>query len=495
MKKIILSMLLIGACSEKPTHITLLHINDTHSKHLTSIREKEGTISTNGGSAQLAKLIKEHKLKNTNTLMIHGGDAVTGSAHSIVFKGQDSTDVLNLTGIDIAVLGNHEFDFGLKQAYQILNSRNFPTIAINAYEKETGNAIVPSSYTTNISGKSIGFIGVLTADEVYTLKDKQGQFVVSNVMSSLSNELQNTNYQTNDLLILVSHSGYELDKKIAETFPNVFDVIIGGHSHTYLEQPTKINNTLIVQVNNNIKELGKLDLFISKNNTIKSYKYQAIPIVNIGYDKDVNDYLMSIQGDVDKEMGAILAEISDSISDENIRKESTLLGNFIVDMTTEALDRENLDLLMLNSGGIRSSINKGNITLGTMYEIHPFDNTLVYFETTGKGLKEILNHSASTVYGEGGFLQLSKGTEVTVKNKVVTSIKLQEKEINDDETYNIIVTDWVFNGGDGYTMIKENASNIQFLGFDVREFLMNALKNKKYIDVNKLDSKPRWIIQ
>ena len=275
-----------------------------------------------------------------------------------------------MTDLDLAVLGNHEFDFGLKQAYNIITNRNFPTITANIYEKDTSNNIVPPTFTTNINGKSIGFIGLLTSDEVYADKDKVGQFFVTDEFISLSNILlTEPSITTNDLLVLVSHTGIEKEQAIAKAFPNLFDLIIGGHSHTYLEQPIKINKTLIVQLNNNIKELGKLDLNINSKNEVISYTYQAIPIKNITPDPKVRSYIKSKQGLVDQQMGSILATISETLEDTDIRRLSTPLGNFITDMVFEGFKDRGVEILMLNSGGIRSSIDEGNITLGKVTKI------------------------------------------------------------------------------------------------------------------------------
>ncbi|MDK2818913.1 MAG: bifunctional metallophosphatase/5'-nucleotidase [Spirochaetota bacterium] len=409
----------------------------------------------------------------------------------------DSTDIFNMTDLDIAVLGNHEFDFGLKQAYNIITNRNFPTITANIYERDTSNNIVPPTFTTNINGKSIGFIGLLTSDEVYADKDKFGQFFVTDEFISLSNLLlTEPSITTNDLLVLVSHTGIEKEQAIAKAFPNLFDLIIGGHSHTYLEQPIKINKTLIVQLNNNIKELGKLDLNINSKNEVISYTYQAIPIKNITPDPKVRSYIKSKQGLVDQQMGFILATISETLEDTDIRRLSTPLGNFITDMVFEGFKDRGVEILMLNSGGIRSSIDEGNITLGKVYEIHPFDNIGVYFETTGSALKQILSHSANNVRGTGGFLQLSKGLSVTVENdKSISSIILNGIAIDENKIYKIITSDWTFNGGDGYNMIKKNAQNIQTLGFDVRDILIQQLKNRREINVNTLDNTKRWNIK
>ncbi|MGL4676262.1 MAG: bifunctional metallophosphatase/5'-nucleotidase [Brevinema sp.] len=494
--KIFLLILLFytASCGQKQTEISLLHINDTHSKHYPFITKDN---STNGGSAQLAYLIKKYKSEQSNILAIHGGDAVTGSAFSIVYQGMDSTDILNLSDFDLAVLGNHEFDFGLNQAYNIINARNFPTIAANAYEKDTDKAIVEPYFITNINGKSIAFLGLLTSHEVYTHKDKAGQFTVQEEMSALSNVLDNSaSWNTNDLLILVSHSGYEVDKEIARNFPNVFDVIIGGHSHTYLEQPDKINNTLIVQLNSNIQELGKLDLVLDAKNKIRSYRYQAIPIKNIPTDPDVLAYIESKEELVNQNMGQVLATISDTLSDSNIRKQSTILGNFIADTVFNAFSERNLDILMLNSGGIRAPLVAGNITLGTMYEIHPFDNTVIYFEATGDSIKQILSHSASSVYDTGGFVQIAQDVEVVVESdKSISSITIKGEPIESDKIYKVMASDWIFHGGDSYTMIKENAQNVQLLGFDVREILMKEFQKIKHIDVTKLSDAPRWVIK
>lgn len=497
MKKILLLVLILNACSkqQESSSISFLHINDTHSKHLPMLRtEKNGTISTNGGSAQLATLIKDLKSKQSNIMAIHGGDAVTGSVFSIIYKGDDSTDILNMSGFDLGILGNHEFDFGLSKAYDIITNRNFPTITANAYEKDTGKAIVPPTFTTNISGKSIGFIGLLTSHEVYIGKDKPGAFTVSDEIETLKKILsEDKDIQTNDLLVLISHVGFELDKTIAAQFPNIFDIIVGGHSHTYLEEPVKINDTLIVQVNNNIKELGKLDFDVDKNNKIVAYNYQTIPIKNITPDPEVLAYIQEKQVLVDQEMGGKLATLSDTLEDTDIRKKSTLLGNFISDIVLDNFTNLGIDFIFLNSGSIRSPLEKGDVSLGDMYEIHPFDNTAVYFEISGKVLKDIFALSIGRNYGEGGFVQLSKGIKISVDNGTISSIIINGKPIEDNKIYKTITSDWLYNGGDAYTMIEEYALNTQFIGLDIRDLLIKTLSEKKYIDTSTISSQNRWV--
>lgn len=487
------------SCSEKKylTNITFLHINDTHSKHLAAIRtDKEtGIVSTNGGSSQLAHLIKSIKETNMNTIAIHGGDVVTGSVFSIIYEGLESSDILNMSGFDLAVLGNHEFDFGLERAYEILDIRNFPTITLNAYEKDTGKQIVPSTFTTNIGGKSIGFIGLLTSDEVYADKDEAGQFIVNDEIESLTELFENDkNIETNDLLVLVSHAGFEYDKKIAEAFPNKFDVIVGGHTHTFLPEPVKVNDTLIVQLNSNIKELGRLDIVVDSDNNIDSYEYEYIPIVNVGMDEEVEKYIMEKSVLVDERMGGKIAILNDTLDDSNIRSESTVLANFISDIVYDEFKDMDIDFVFLNSGSVRSPLEKGIVTLGSMYEIHPFDNTAVYFEAKGSVVRDILNMSAVDNYGAGGFVMLSKGIVVTVgDNRIIESITINGEPIDENKIYKMITSDWLFNGGDDYTMIKENAENSKYIGTDVRDLLMNTFESIGTIDVSSLDATKRWV--
>ncbi len=496
---LILVVILAFSCSKKEdfANITFLHINDTHSKHLAAIRtDKEtGAVSTNGGSSQLAHLIKSIKETNINTMAIHGGDVVTGSVFSIIYEGLESSDILNMSGFDLAVLGNHEFDFGLERAYEILEIRKFPTITLNAYEKDTGKQIVPSTFVTNIAGKSILFIGVLTSDEVYADKDEEGQFIVNDEIDSLTELFKSDkSIETNDLLVLVSHSGFENDKEIATKFPNKFDIIIGGHTHTFLPEPVEINNTIILQLNSNIKELGKLDIKVDSDNNIDSYEYQYIPIVNVGMDEEVEKYVMDKKVLVDERMGSKIAMLSDTLDDSNLGRESTVLGNFISDIVYDEFSDRDIDFVFLNSGSVRSPLEKGIITLGTMYEIHPFDNMAVYFEAKGSVVRDILTMSAIDNYGSGGFVMLSKGIVVTVSDKkVVESVMINGEPIDDNKVYKMITSDWLFSGGDGYAMIKENAENTQYIGTDVRDLLMRTFESMEIIDVESLDSTNRWI--
>lgn len=496
MKKLIFIFLVLVACGEKNFQLSLIHINDTHAKHLPSIRTNKKTqeVQTNGGKAQLSSLIKKLREKEPNVLVLHGGDAVTGSVYSLVYKGEESSDLMNMIGFDVAVPGNHEFDFGLDQAYKMLAMRNFPTVSANVFETDTGLPVTRPYFTTNINGREIAVIGILTKDEVYSEKNgTPGYITIEDEIESIKNLLDtDKELAKKDHLILLSHSGYKKDWEIAEAFPNRFDVIVGGHSHTPLEQPVKVGKTLIVQTDNNIKNLGKLALTYHKNQLI-SYQYDFMPVKNIEPDKEIVKYLEEKQALVDKEMGEVIGTINGDLTDENIRLGSTQLGNYIADSLLEIYADQNADIVLVNSGSVRAPLLQGDLTMGTLFEFHPFDNTAVYFEVTGADLQEIIEVSATSNYGEGGFLQLSKGTFVTVNpDKTIKEILVKNQPLNPEKNYKILINDWLYGGGDGYTMIPQKAKNVRLIGSDFRDMLIQKIKKDQKIDVNELDRKPRW---
>ncbi|MGL5721777.1 MAG: bifunctional metallophosphatase/5'-nucleotidase [Brevinema sp.] len=490
----------MSSCGQRETYkLTILHVNDTHASHESSIKVDKvtGSTVTNGGEAQFAGVIAEERRINPNTLVIHAGDVMTGSAYTIVYKGIEASELMNMAGISVATLGNHEFDYGLKNAYDVLNIRDFPTVSANVFETDLEKPVVPPYIITNLGRKTLALIGLMVEDEVFAerLGDK-GFIKVTSAMETLRNLLtEDEGIKSADHIILISHSGFEIDKQIARAFPGKFAAIIGGHSHTLLTEPVVIEGTPIVQLENNLKRVGRLDLsFKGKKMNIA---YKQIPLSNTAYDTDVADYIAQRKVLVDETLGVKIGMLTGGdIEDMDIRRQSAPIGNFVIDTLYNLYKGQNIDFAVINSGSIRLALQQGDITLRNLFEIYPFDSIPVVVKLKGSYIRDMFSVSASRNWDEGGFLQISQGVSIYADSKRnIKRILINGQELDLNKEYTVLLTDWIYYGGDNYSMIESNASYNQFSGSYIRDILINIIKKEKMINAQEVNRSQRWFFE
>ena len=497
------------SCGEKKTgnsgNLTIIHMNDTHG------RDEEEIIITKGdnpqtnrkyGAARRASYIKEVKATNDNVLILHAGDTITGSVYSTVFKGRDEVDIMNMIGVDAATIGNHFVDYGLENFTEIMKERKFPTLSVNVRNKSDNSLYATAYITTNVNGLNVAIIGVTTTDAVYNpeyVKD----LIFDEEIKALKDFIKKTPlHKTNDITILLSHIGYEVDKKVAEEIPNTFDIIIGGHSHTELKEADIVKGTPIVQTGYYGMNLGHIDLSVSNGVVDKAnLTYKLIPMdENITQDSDMLKFIAEMRGTVDKEFNVRIATLPFELKHEGIRSNSMALGNFASDLVIDSYP--NIDIVLMNSGSLRTYLPKGDITLGKIQnEFFPFDNEVIIVSLSGDNVIEMLEISGKK-RGAGAFLQLSRGMEVkyNAENGEIIYAKLNGEDINPSKDYNIALSSFVFLGGDGYTDSEGNAiakkgKNIVMTGNDIRDAMISKIKELNNVPPSYIDENPRVIFE
>ena len=497
------------SCGENKTgntgSLTIIHMNDTHG------RDEEEIIITKGdnpqtnykyGAARRATYIKEVKATNDNVLILHAGDTITGSVYSTVFKGRDEVDIMNMIGVDAATIGNHFVDYGLENFTEIMKERKFPTLSINIKNKSDGSLYATPYIITNVNGLNVAIIGLTTTDAVYNpeyVKD----LIFDEEIKTLKDFVKKTPlHKTNDITILLSHIGYEADKKVAEAIPNTFDIIIGGHSHTELKEADIVRGTPIVQTGYYGMNLGHIDLSVSNGIVDKSNLiYKLIPMdENIAQDSDMLKFISEMKGTVDKEFNVRIATLPFELEHAGIRSNSMVLGNFASDLVIDSYP--NIDMVLMNSGGLRTPLPKGDITLGKIQnEFFPFDNEVIIVSLSGGDVIEMLK-IAGKKRGAGAFLQLSRGMEVKYngENGDLIYAKLNGEDINPSKDYNIALSSFVFLGGDGYVDSEGNAiakkgKNIVMTGNDMRDAMISKLKELNNVPASYIDENPRVIFE
>ena len=504
MKKIflifIISIVFIISCSDYNAVkvFTIVHMNDTHSKNkeFVAVSKENGTANRYGGAARRKTFIDDIKKTNENVIVMHAGDTITGSVFSIVYQGMDEVELMNDLGVNVSTLGNHEFDFGINQLNNIISNRNFPTIACNVKVISTGENYVPSYMITNIKGINVAIVGVLQSEKM-NITQGLDYIDIEDEILSLKNLFNTVPINTtNDMTILLSHAGFDTDKKIAESMPNVFNIIIGAHTHTLLEKPVIIGNTTIVQAGEYGEYIGTIDvMFKNGKYAYPNYKLTRLD-ETIKEDEAVLAKIDEMQKEVDKEFNTEIAVLPYALTDEDVRNKSTALCNFVSDIV--ASSQEGIDIALINSGSLRGELPSGKVTLGNIYEFFPFDNLIILTTLSGSELKNILELSASRV-GEGAFLQVSKDCIINFdSNGKLLESYIKGKPINDNEKYVAAVADYIFNGGEKYIdsngkPLFQYGENTIHTGLDIRDLIIKKLKEYKNVPESAIDNRERII--
>lgn len=493
---LLVSLLIITTCGKKETikphkdeplqYLTILYLNDYHG-HITPFKAHYKDEHTVGGMARIATVVRSIRAENTEnnipTLLLCAGDVLQGTPQSTVFKGESDFLCLNEIGCNAMVLGNHEFDYGQENLNALRSQANFAILGGNILSERGQAPIVKSYFTRNIHGLKIHIVGLTTDETPLTTHPKNVEkLVFADPIETAKKTLQKLD--PDDIVIALTHIGYEMDKKLAKSVEGI-DIIIGGHSHTKIEKPKKLNKTIICQAYEYGEYLGRLDLEL-EGGKIKSLRGKLIQITDdIEEDKDikklVDDYMVKLDTNLKMVIGKAASPLNGER--EDIRNKETNLGNLIGDVMRSM---GNTDIAFVNAGGIRASIDKGDITIEEVLTVLPYGNHLVTMELKGSEILEILNHQANMEPGSGGFLQVS-GVTMEIKGQTVTSSTIGGKPVNPVQSYTVATNDFLAAGGDGYSTFKSGRNYID-TGLLVSDIMIDYIKTHAVID-SKIDGR------
>lgn len=463
------------------TH-TILHTNDIHGR----LVEEEGRVI---GMAKTKTIKDQHQ----PDLMLDAGDAFQGLPLSNQSKGEEMAKAMNAVGYDAMVAGNHEFDFGYDQLKKLESMLNFPILSSNVY-KDGKLAFKPSTIIEK-NGVRYGIIGV-TTPETKTKTSPTGIKGVTfdDPLKSVLREMNALNGKV-DTFVILSHLGVDsttqetwrsdyltqqINRRTQYTVPTI---VIDGHSHTVMQHGQMYGRDLLAQTGTALANIGKID-FNFANNTVSDLKASLISV------KDVAQVQPdpTVKAQVDKANDAFLKETSAVVIPNNtivfegerdhVRRHETNLGNAIAD-AMEAYSKDHFsqpaDFAVTNSGGIRASINKGEVTLNHIITVLPFGNTISQIKVKGSDVRAAFEHSLSAptenvngttqLSANGGLLQISKSIRVYYDmaqpaGKRIKAIHVLNKQTGKFEaldlnrTYRIATNDFTASGGDGYTMFN-----------------------------------------
>ena len=432
-----------------PFNLTIFHTNDAHSYFLPrpAVWRDDGRLV--GGVIPLAWHLEQQRADSAADILLDAGDFMTGNPvcqfEPNGVPGEAVANMMNLLQYDCGTIGNHEFDIGAENVKRLVPLFNFPLIAADIVDEDAHNVFRSEPLIVERDGLKIGIMGVSCADmsSVVTpqrfggLKSIDQGWVLQRQAVQLDPKV--------DLMVVITHNGFDGDVQLAQVLAGTgVDVIVGGHSHSRLKEPRLEEGILIVQAGSKWSNLGRLDLQV-QDDRIVSYNGRLITLWADGAEaspeltKLVNGY----EKKVAKEFGRTIGTL---VTDWHKGRGETNLGNFLADQMRLAAKA---DVGLVNSGGIRKSMNAGPITALDINEMLPFSNMLVKAKLTGKELATVVQTNAdSQVASKHGILQVSGLSYRFRANSagdaaLVEEILVGGKPLAPDNVYTVAMPDYV----------------------------------------------------
>ena len=437
--------------SDGPFQVTIFHTNDIHGSFQPEPAAWRPDKAPVGGFVALARhLAAQRRSAAPVSLLLDGGDFMTGDPVTDIapegVAGVAMAEMMTLVGYDAGVIGNHEFDAGRTNLERLIPAFGYPLLAADLVDS-TGRAVARAEpVVLERGGLRIGVLGISCSElrDVCPPSRLRGVALRDQVEVARA-QLADLTART-DLQILISHSGVEADRVLARRLAAAgLDVIVGGHSHTRLNQPQVVDGVLVVQAGSNLKNLGRLDLAVA-NGQVTGYHGELVELVAAGGDDAAPPALVARVDHYAQEVASVYGEVIGQLASpwrRNSDGESNL-GSWICDAMRA---RAGADVALVNSGGLRRDVPAGPITLLDVHQVLPFANELVTIELRGADLRRVvLANAKAAVKRSYGILQVS-GLAYAFRERAgdveLAEVTVGGQPLQDDRTYLVATADYV----------------------------------------------------
>ncbi|AMD58109.1 LysM peptidoglycan-binding domain-containing protein [Agrobacterium pusense] len=486
--------------------LNILHINDFHSRiesinkfDSTCSAEEEGKNECFGGAARLLTAINQTrdalKAGGKNVLLLNAGDNFQGSLFYTTYKGTVEAEMLNAMKFDAMTVGNHEFDDSEDGLAGFLDKVQFPVVTANVVAtaaSKIGDRVKPS-IVLEVGGQKIGIVGAV-ANDTAELATPGPNITIAEDVAKISEQVQKLKQDGVDKIIALTHVGYPRDLEFIAKIPDV-DVVVGGHSHTLLSNtdqkaegpyPTLVDNpggykVPVVQAGQYSKYLGDLKVVFDDNGVVKESKGDPI-LVDSSFKPDeatlkrIDELKAPIEALKAKVVGTSEGPIE---GDRKIcRVKECSMGNLVADATLARVKDQGVTIAFANSGGLRSSIDGGDVSMGEVLTVLPFQNTVATFQLKGEDIRAALENGVSQIDdGAGRFMQVSGMKYSFDRSKPagsrVVSVEVKEGDafvpLDPAKTYIVAANNYVRTGGDGFKVFATKAINAYDFGPNLEE--------------------------
>lgn len=449
------------------TTIDILSVNDFHGALTDTVKkDSNGAVYAKQSGALTAGKINSLKAKNPDgTIVVSAGDMFQGTPESNILFGKPVVDIMNYLGFETMTLGNHEFDWGVGKLKEIEKDTKATILAANIYDKNTSKRVdfAQPYKILEKKGIKVGIIGVTTPETPnITLPAYTKDLVFKDPAEEVNSLINEVKEKGADVIVVVGHIGAKQDSATGVITGEAADMaakldsskvsaIISGHSHETVAGT--VNGIAVVQGYYNGRAIEHISLAIDP---ATKKVVSAVATAEDCYKKyteitpDAN--VQKIVDDAKAQVGTVFDEVVGKTSVDlalNFNAESNA-GNFVTDVMRQAVK---VDAAFEVPGDLRSDIVKGNITVGDLYKLLPWDNTIYTMKLTGAQLKEVLEQGATL---DKGMIQVSglkfKYDPGKAKGQKVYDIILSNGDkVQMDKEYTVAANDYVATGGDNFS--------------------------------------------
>lgn len=471
--------------------LVVIHTNDMHGRYETD--KEEGCL----GISSVRALKGYYQSQGANVLLLDAGDFSQGTNLVNYYNGLDSVYFMNAAGYDAVSLGNHEFDFGFDALQDMADAAEFPILDANILDRETGEAYFDDNAVFEFSNMKVGVFGLDTPQTQTSANPKNVKNVMfldgTDLYTCAQAQVDALKSQGCDYIICLGHLGVdELSEgrrsiDVAENVTGI-DLFVDGHSHTQMDGGITVNGTKIVSTGCYLEKIGVV-VYDGKNTNAKL----TDDLYNIGGCPSMDQFVKSFADVVDEAYAGTFATTTSFLNGERapgVRTLETNLGDFAADaykyIAQTYVDENDMDMTIdgaiQNGGGIRDSIQPGDISMNTLYSVFPFGNTISIVTLSGEQLLEALEASCQICPEAAGAFPQVSGIVFTIDTTVpyapgaqypdstnfgpanpgsrVTIESVGGKDFDLTATYNIAVNNFMADGGDTYYVFAHSAKVI-----------------------------------
>jgi len=434
-------------CADRPpVRVQLLLVNDVY---------QLDPVAGRGGLARVATLVRAMRRETPNTLFVLGGDTLSPSVFSTLFQGRQMIEAWNALGLDAAVFGNHEFDFGPSVLRQRIAESRFPWLGANVLDPATrrpwGGAQV--ALVREWSGRRVGLVGV-TMPRAALMSNPGSSIVFEPAPDGAERALASLG--SLDLRVALTHLELEQDRALAQAVS--LDVVLGGHDHAPMTE--REGRTLIIKAGADAINVGQVEYELGCGADLPSRRHRLIPVdASLVEAPDVAAFVAGYHAQANPRLDRPIAELRVPLDTREIvvRREAAPVGRFIADVMRRRMGAE---VALINGGAIRSNrvIPAGSLSLRDVVALLPFGNTVALLEVDGAALQASLEHSVEALPRPAGqFLQTAGLDYVLDASRPagarILSVSVEGNPMEPARRYRVAVPDFVARGGDGYSAL------------------------------------------
>lgn len=496
--------------------LDIIHYNDFHARFEESSVSYPVCTSNDtsclGGFPRLYHEIKTLLKEKPRALVLNAGDTFQGTYWYTLFKWNITQKFINLLPNDAHTIGNHEFDDGMAGLAPYLAALQAPVVVanINTTLEPSLNGLYKPHIVVQRHGRKIGIIGLITTETKTSSNAERVKFL--DPIKAAQKEAQLLTDNGVDIIIVLSHCGLDIDKKIAAEVGENIDVIVGGHSHSllwngtapskeYVSGPYPVlvhtenkpdHQVLIVTAACFTKYVGNLTVYFDKEGELQDFNGSPVFLNrSIPEDPEIKDLMRPYTDKLHKIVNEIVGYVNEDLLAPSCGSRECEIGNFFADAfldATQELEVSNLThVSFLLRNMIRGSIPKGEISRGAVMNVLPFTNTVVTCSLLGKYLIQAFENCMSSFWVvkpfQGPWMPQIAGMKLTLNLTEGIKMKVLIKEgdefvpLEPEKEYQVTTLSFITRGGNGFSMLQKYGKNKTVVGKD-SEVLERYIKKR-----------------